>query len=301
MLIKFVCKNIFKLISMNKTIVSAKGLTYSYNTLKAVDNVSFSLGKGQILGFLGPNGAGKTTVIKMVTGQLEIQKGSIELFGKKLKKNDSEIRERMGVCFEEKNLYENMTAKENLEFFASLFGIKDYDVKKALKRVNLFKRMNDRVGSFSKGMRQRVMVARALINTPDILFLDEPTSGLDPASSESIRNIIKEEANRGAAVFLTTHDMHEADQLADNVAFMNDGKIVALDTPENLKVKHGKRSIKVRIRRGGVIKTETISLEKENAGEKVKKLVESKDLLTIHTEESTLESIFIKLTGRRLG
>ena len=285
---------------MNKVVVSAEGLSYSYNGLKAVNDVSFSVNAGEVLGFLGPNGAGKTTVIKMLTGQLEIQKGSVKLFGKVLKKNDSEIRSKIGVCFEEKNLYENMSAKENLEFFARLFGIKDYDVKKALKRVNLANRANDRVATFSKGMRQRLMIARALLNTPKILFLDEPTGGLDPTSSQAIREIIKQEAKRGAAIFLTTHDMHEADELANYVAFMNEGEIVAMDTPENLKVKHGKRSIKVRIRRGGNIKTETISLEKVGVGEKVKKLVESKNLLTIHTEESTLESIFIKLTGRRL-
>ena len=285
---------------MNKVVVSAEGLSYSYNGLKAVNDVSFSVNAGEVLGFLGPNGAGKTTVIKMLTGQLEIQKGSVKLLGKVLKKNDSEMRGDIGVCFEEKNLYENMSAKENLEFFARLFGIKDYDVKKALKRVNLANRANDRVATFSKGMRQRLMIARALLNTPKILFLDEPTGGLDPTSSQAIREIIKQEAERGAAIFLTTHDMHEADELANYVAFMNEGEIVAMDTPENLKVKHGKRSIKVRIRRGGNIKTETISLEKAGVGEKVKKLVESKNLLTIHTEESTLESIFIKLTGRRL-
>ena len=286
---------------MNKVVVSAEGLSYSYNGLKAVNDVSFSVTAGEILGFLGPNGAGKTTVIKMLTGQLEIQKGSVKLFGKTLKKNDTEVRKRIGVCFEEKNLYENMTAKENLEFFARLFAIKNYDVSKALKRVNLASRANDRVGSFSKGMRQRLMIARALVNTPDILFLDEPTGGLDPRSSVAIRKIIKEEAERGAAVFLTTHDMHEADQLSDYVAFMNEGKIVALDTPENLKIKYGKKSVKVRVRSGKEIKTQTISLEKEGAGEKVKKLLESEKVLTIHTEESTLENIFIKLTGRRLG
>jgi ABC-2 type transport system ATP-binding protein len=285
---------------MSKTIVSVKGLSYAYNDLKAVNDVSLSVDAGEILGLLGPNGAGKTTIIKVLTGQLELQKGKVEFFGKSFKKNDTEIRKRIGVCFEEKNLYDNMSAKENIVFFAKLFGIENYDVRKALKRVNLANRMNDRVGNFSKGMRQKLMIARSLINTPDILFLDEPTSGLDPNSSLTIRKIIKEEAKRGAAIFLTTHDMHEADQLSDYVAFMNEGEIVAMDTPENLKVKHGKKSIKVRVRKDGAIKTEIISLEEKGVGEKVKKLVESKRLLTIHTEESNLESIFIKLTGRRL-
>jgi len=285
---------------MKKVVVEAKNISYSYGDFLAVKDVSFSLNSGEVLGFLGPNGAGKTTVIKMLTGQLEVQKGSIKIFGKRLKKEDSEIRKRIGVCFEEKNLYENMTARENLQFFAKLFGIKKYNFDKALKRVDLAGRADDRVGTFSKGMRQRLMIARTLLNTPDILFLDEPTSGLDPTSSQAIREIIREEMERGATVFLTTHDMHEADQLSHKVAFINEGEIVALDTPENLKVEHGKRSVKVRVRRGKKIETKTLSLEDEGVGEKIKSLVDSKKLLTIHTEESNLEDIFIKLTGRRL-
>lgn len=285
---------------MKKVVVEAKNISYSYGDFLAVKDVSFSLNSGEVLGFLGPNGAGKTTVIKMLTGQLEVQKGSIKIFGKRLKKEDSEIRKRIGVCFEEKNLYENMTARENLQFFAKLFGIKKYNFDKALKRVDLAGRADDRVGTFSKGMRQRLMIARTLLNTPDILFLDEPTSGLDPTSSQAIREIIREEMERGATVFLTTHDMHEADQLSHKVAFINEGEIVALDTPENLKVEHGKRSVKVRVRRGKKIETKILSLEDEGVGEKIKSLVDSKKLLTIHTEESNLEDIFIKLTGRRL-
>jgi ABC-2 type transport system ATP-binding protein len=285
---------------MNKVIVSAEGISYSYNDSLAVDDVSFSVSEGEVLGFLGPNGAGKTTVIRMLTGQLEPKKGKVQLFGEDLKKGDSEVRGRIGVSFEEKNLYENMTARENLIFFAKLFGIKDYDARNALKRVDLDSRENSKVSSFSKGMRQRLMIARALINKPEILFLDEPTGGLDPNSSQAIREIIKEEVKRGAAVFLTTHDMHEADQLSDIVAFMNEGKIVALDTPEKLKIEHGKRSVKVRVRKGKEIITKSISLDDEEVGERIKKFLDAKKLVTIETEESNLEDIFIKLTGRRL-
>ncbi len=201
---------------------------------------------------------------------------------------------------EEKNHYLNMSAKENLQFFAGLFGIKHYDAEAALRRVDLVGRENDRVKEYSKGMRQRLMIARALVNTPDVLFLDEPTGGLDPVSSQSIRKIIKEEAERGAAVFLTTHDMHEADELSNYVAFMNEGKIVALDTPENLKLEHGKRSVKVRRRKDGEVTEEIIPLDVADAGEQLKTAVGVEGLMTIHTEEATLENIFIKLTGRGL-
>jgi ABC-2 type transport system ATP-binding protein len=150
-------------------------------------------------------------------------------------------------------------------------------------------------------MKQRLMVARALVNSPDILFLDEPTDGLDPVSSRAIRAIVKEEANRGAAVFLTTHDMHEADQLSDRVAFINEGKIVALDTPENLKLQHGERSVKVRARKDGDIVEQVVSLDTDETGDQLKLAVSTPGLMTIHTEEATLEDIFVKLTGRGLA
>lgn len=285
---------------MSEIAICAEGISYSYGDLLAVNNISFTVAPGEILGFLGPNGAGKTTTIKMLTGQLEPKTGQIQLFGKDVTRQNPEIQARIGVCFEEKNLYLNMSAKENLLFFARLFGIKSYDANAALRRVGLAGRENDRVKNLSKGMRQRLMIARTLVNTPDALFLDEPTEGLDPVSSQSIRRIIKQEAERGAAVFLTTHDMHEADQLSDRVAFMNEGKIVALDTPENLKLKYGKRAVKVRIREDGEIKEEIIPLSETDAGERLKAAVGVEGLMTIHTEEATLENIFIELTGRRL-
>jgi ABC-2 type transport system ATP-binding protein len=149
-------------------------------------------------------------------------------------------------------------------------------------------------------MRQRLMMARTLVNTPRVMFLDEPTDGLDPVSSQAIRNLIREEAARGAAVLLTTHDMHEADDLSDRVAFINEGKIHAIDAPENLKLEHGKRSVKVRLRAAGGVEEHVVSLEDDAAGQALKDAVASPDLMTIHTEEASLEAIFIEMTGRGL-
>ena len=143
-------------------------------------------------------------------------------------------------------------------------------------------------------------MARTLVNTPKVLFLDEPTDGLDPVSSQAIRALIKEEADRGAAVLLTTHDMHEADELSNRVAFLNEGRLYAIDTPENLKLQYGKRSVKVRLRDGDEVVEQTVSLEDTGAGEALKAAVGSPDLMTIHTEEATLEHIFIEMTGRGL-
>ncbi len=285
---------------MVENAIVAKNLTFRYGDLTAVDHISFSVGEGEILGFLGPNGAGKSTTIKMLTGQLRPESGTISILGLDSEKSSTEIQAQIGVCFEEKNLYLNMTAVENLSFFANLFGVKNADIEGLLQRVGLGDRARDRVKNYSKGMQQRLMVARSLVNSPKVLFLDEPTDGLDPVSSQAIREIIKDEASRGAAVFLTTHDMHEADELSDRVVFLNEGKIYAVDTPENLKLKHGKRLVRVRFKKNGDVEEQVVALDESTTGEQLKSAVNTEGILTIHTAEATLEDIFVEMTGRGL-
>lgn len=281
--------------------INVNNLSHRYGSLQAVNGISFSVQPGEILGFLGPNGAGKSTAIKVLTGQLALQQGSAQILGRDIGRDDPVLQSQIGVTFEEKNLYLEMTALENLDFFASLFGIRKPNSLEALRRVGLADRARDRVGKYSKGMRQRLMIARAFINKPQVLFLDEPTDGLDPVTAVEIRKTIKEEAERGAAVLLTTHNMHEADELSDRVAFINEGEIAALDTAENLKLKYGKRSVRVRLRDGDGIVEENLPLDGERSSARLSELAASPNLLTIHTEEATLEAIFIKLTGRRLA
>ncbi len=280
--------------------IDVEGLSYWYGDFQAVKNISFQVQPGEILGFLGPNGAGKSTTIKVLTGQMKSGGGSARVLDRVVGKDDSEIQAHIGVCFEEKNLYLEMSALENLNFFASLFGIKKPESLEFLRRVGLADRANDRVSSYSKGMRQRLMISRAFINKPKVLFLDEPTSGLDPVTSVMIRKTILEEAERGAAVLLTTHNMAEADQLSNRVAFINEGEIVALDSAENLKLKYGERAVRIRLRDGESHKDTIIKLDEPDASARIAELAASPHLMTIHTEEATLESIFIKLTGRGL-
>jgi ABC-2 type transport system ATP-binding protein len=207
----------------------------------------------------------------------------------------------MGICFEETNLYEQMSALENLRFFARLFGINGFDAYALLKRVGLDGREKDRVETYSKGMKQRLMVARSIINRPKVLFLDEPTAGLDPSSSESIREIIKEERERGATVLLLTHDMEEADRLSDRVAFMDKGKIVALDTPHNLKQQYGKRALKAKVAAAdGKLEDREVIMDTPETDKAVQELFAREKVVTVHSEEATLEDIFIKITGRGL-
>ena len=281
--------------------IVAEELTYLYGELLAVDHIGFKVAQGEILGFLGPNGAGKTTTIKMLTGQLRPKGGRATLLGMDVTKNVERVQAEIGVCFEDTNLYEQMSAVENLKLFASLFGVSSFDAYALLRRVGLAGREKDRVEKYSKGMKQRLMVARSLVSRPQILFLDEPTAGLDPASAEAIRNIILEERERGATIFLTTHDMLEADKLSDRVAFMNQGKIVALDTPHNLKQQYGKRALKAKVAApGGNLESREITLDSPQTAEAISQLFAKEKVVTIHSEEASLEDIFIKLTGRRL-
>jgi ABC-2 type transport system ATP-binding protein len=285
---------------MEKAIV-ASNLTYRYGKLVAVDHISFEVNKGEIIGFLGPNGAGKSTTFKMLVGLLKPMEGTANILGMDIARRSKEIQRRTGVCFEYTNLYEDISAIGNLTLFADLFGVKNFDPYALLKRVGLQGKEKDNVSTFSKGMKQRVMVARALVNNPDIIFLDEPTAGLDPVSSEDVRNLIIEEKNRGATVFLTTHDMFEADKLSDRVAFINQGRIVSLDTPHNLKQQYGKRKVKALIKKSdGTLQEREVELDNNDTPKNVFELFKNEQVVTIHSEEATLEDIFIKITGRGL-
>jgi len=284
-----------------QTAIAAEDLTYHYGTLVAVDRITFTVAEGEILGFLGPNGAGKTTTVKMLTGQLTPKGGQARLLGLDITQNTQAIQAQIGVCFETTNLYEQMTAIENLKLFADLFGVKDFDALALLKRVGLEGREKNRVETYSKGMKQRLMVARALVNRPRILFLDEPTEGLDPVSAEAIRAIILEEQQRGVTVFLTTHDMLEADRLCHRVAFINQGKIVALDTPHTLKQQYGKRMLKAQVAApDGGLESREIVLDAPDTPRAVAELFSREQIITVHSEEASLEDIFIQITGRGL-
>jgi ABC-2 type transport system ATP-binding protein len=281
--------------------IAVEELTYTYGELVAVDRISFNVAEGEILGFLGPNGAGKTTTVKVLTGQLKPKSGRVSVLGMDVSRNADKVQGDIGVCFEVTNLYEQMSAIENLRLFARIFNVASFDPEQLLQRVGLGGRGKERVEGYSKGMKQRLMVARSILHKPRVLFLDEPTSGLDPTSSEAIRDIILEEKARGATILLTTHDMHEADKLSDRVAFMNQGKIVALDTPHNLKQQYGKRALKAEIAtQDGRLEEREVALDTPDTANAIRQLFSSEKVVTVHSEEASLEDIFIGITGRGL-
>ena len=266
----------------------------------AVEDVSFSIEKGEIFGFLGPSGAGKTTVQNIMTSLLPLQKGDVLYDDISIKNMKSRFFNRIGVSFEDPTLYLKLTGYENLKYFAGLFDIPTKDPARLLEMVDLQSASHRRAAAYSKGMKQRLVFIRSLINNPEILFLDEPTAGLDPTLAKKIKEIIFAQKKEGKTIFLTTHNMFIADELCDRVAFINEGKLVTTDSPRNLKLKYGDRSARVEYLKDSKLKTEVLFFEKDEDLKKFNEIIETEDVQTVHTQEATLEQIFIKLTGREL-
>ena len=271
-------------------------LSKIYGKSKAVDDISFNVKAGTIFGFLGPNGAGKTTTIKILTCQTLPSSGSAQVCGVDVTKNAAEIKRNIGVVFESQNLYEDMTAAENLDFFRRLYRANKSVVGEVLSLTGMEEHKNKPVKSFSKGMKQKIMIARALVNDPDVLFLDEPTSGLDPRSARDLRELIVGLKKKGKTILLTTHNMEDADLLCDDLAFIHRGRIIARDTPKRLKKRYGHDVLKIETVSGRTLEA---PLNTEDCSVAFTELSKRKDLLTVHSEEATLEDVFITLTGER--
>lgn len=281
--------------------IEVKDLTFSYGKDKqALHGLNFTVGDGEIFGFLGPNGSGKSTTQKILTGILKGHGGKVALFGQDISSaHTQEFFQKIGVLFEFPYLYANLSALDNLRYFASFYPKEQLrDVEELLDDLE-FKQdfLKKPVSSYSKGMRQRASMARALVSNPKLLFLDEPTSGLDPAGAVLFRKIIEKERKKGTTVFLTTHNMLDADLLCDRVAFIVGGSIVALDTPRNLKELNSNHSIIIDYLYQGRREEQTIEAPELKAGIPFA----YDEIISVHSQEPTLEDIFIQYTGRRLS
>jgi fluoroquinolone transport system ATP-binding protein len=267
----------------------------------AVEDINFTISRGEIFGFLGPSGAGKSTVQNILTGLLPLQRGQVSYDGVSLRDLDARFFNQLGVSFEHPNLYGRLTGFENLRFFAGLFDVPTLDPLALLEAVGLTEAAHRRVSAYSKGMRQRLVFARALINKPAMLFLDEPTSGLDPNTASLIKGLIRQKQQEGCTIFMTTHNMVIADELCDRVAFINDGRIAALDTPRQLKMAHGQRAVQVELGQNGAQESRVFFLDNDRDQLAFSQVISAGQVQTVHSQEATLEQIFIKLTGRRLA
>ena len=265
----------------------------------AVNGISFSVKKGEIFGFLGPSGAGKSTTQKVLIRLLRDYSGSAVIAGKEISTLNGEYYNMIGVGFELPNHYPRLSAIENLRFFASFYGNKTLDPMELLRMTGLEEHAGMKTAAFSKGMKMRLNFVRALIHDPVLLFLDEPTSGLDPLNARKIKNIIRDLRNRGKTIFLTTHNMHDADELCDRVAFITRGRIAVTDTPKNLKLQHGTRKLRVEYGEGQPSVTE-FRLDGLAGNEEFLSLLRKELIRSMHSSEASLEDIFIKTTGESL-
>ncbi|MBR0575809.1 ABC transporter ATP-binding protein [Proteiniclasticum sp. BAD-10] len=282
--------------------INVEHLNYSYahNSQYALKDVSFHIEKGEVFGFLGPSGAGKSTTQGILTGLLPIQEGEGTVAGVDLRHISRDIFNKIGVSFEQSNVYGKLTALENLEFYRKLFDGPTMEPLELLKMVGLDQVKNKRASTFSKGMKHRLTFARSMLNYPEIWFLDEPTTGLDPGIASTIKDIIKQKNQEGATVFLTTHNMFIADELCHRVGFIVDGVLKVVDSPRNLKLKYGQPMVEVEYGDNGQLLTASLSLEEESDKEKLTGLIQGGKIQRMHTKEPTLEEIFIRLTGRGL-
>ena len=280
--------------------IEVKNLTFSYGKDKqALHGLNFTVKDGEIFGFLGPNGSGKSTTQKILTGILQGHGGEVSLFGRDISTAHTQaFFQKIGVLFEYPYLYANLSAVDNLKYFSSFYPQAQLrDVNELLDELEFKKDfLKKPVASYSKGMRQRVSMARALISNPKVLFLDEPTSGLDPTGAVLFRRIIEKERRKGTTVFLTTHNMLDADLLCDRVAFLSGGNIVALDTPRNLKEQNSSKRVMVTYLYRGKRDEKTLEVTELEAG--IPFLYD--EILSIHSQEPTLEDMFIRYTGKRL-
>ena len=274
--------------------------TYPHATQQTLQELNFTIQPGEIFGFLGPSGAGKSTTQKILTGLLRGYEGHAVVLGKEVSQWGSDYYEHIGVSFELPNHFLKLTALENLTYFAALYKRPTQNPQKLLDRVGLGEDSRLPVEQYSKGMKIRLNVARALLPNPDLLFLDEPTSGLDPVNARQIKELILEQKQAGRTIFLATHNMAVADELCSQVAFLVDGQIRLIDAPRALRLQHGQAQVRVEYRQSGRAGCAAFALDTLGQNEDFYRLLRSAEVQTIHTQEATLEDIFIQVTGRRL-
>lgn len=276
------------------SVLSMEGVCLSFGAKRVLDGLTFSVARGECFGFLGPSGAGKTTTIKLLTRQLVKDAGRIVLFGRPIENASDADYERIGILSDTSALYERMSIEDNLKLYAKIRGRGEGDIGRLLERMNLADDRKTLVKNCSKGMRQRAALLAALIHSPELLFLDEPTSGLDPAARAEVHRMLAELRSAGTTVFLTTHDMAEADSVCDRIAILDEGRIAAEGEPQSLKLRYARNRVVVTTRTRGVVET----AKDASAADGLRELFAAGEVLSIHSDEPNLEEVFLELTGR---
>ena len=277
-------------------ILSMQNVSLSFGSTRALDGLSFAVKEGEIFGFLGPSGAGKTTTIKLLTRQLRPGAGEIAVFGAPIARLDSTAYEQIGILSDNSGVYERMSIYENMKLFADLRGLPASRIGEVLEKVGLADAGKRVAKKLSKGMRQRLILAMAVLHRPRLLFLDEPTAALDPATTAAIHSLLREMNDGGTTIFLTTHNMEEADRLCARVAFLNEGRIAETGVPAQLKLKYAKDRVRVLLEDGEALEC---ARNPEAIGALLADL-SGRGIASVHSEEPDLEEIFLQVTGRNL-
>lgn len=277
--------------------IQCKDLRKRFDSNEVLKGISFDIPKGSIFGLLGPSGAGKTTLIKIITGQLAYDEGYVRIMDKKPENLNGKDKKNFGIMMDNFGVYERFSCKDNLSVFADIYNVPKSRINEILEQVGLSNASKTQASDLSKGMRVRLQLARTFMHSPEILFLDEPTSGLDPQTMRGIHKIILEKKKNGATIFLTTHNMDEAYKLCDNVALLNEGKIVETGKPDDIcrRYDHHKK-IKMHLQTG----EDVVMSRSEESVDEISELLKSGKVETIHSTEPTLETVFLELTGRKL-
>ena len=280
-----------------ESVITMKNVQKVFGKNTALKDVSCNVHKGEIFGLLGPSGSGKTTIIKILTGQMKATSGETTVFSTPTVKITEDIYNKIGIVADNSGLYTRLSCYDNLKIFAKIYGVDKEQIHAVLEKVELQDALKKSASKLSKGMAQRIVLARAILHQPKLLFLDEPTSGLDPATSKKIHQLIFEMREAGTTIFLTTHNMEEATTLCDNIALLNDGVIIEYGNPKEICRKYNAdKKISILLKSGEL-------LEIPNSGEQAKQIAQlfENDLVeSIHSSEPNLESVFIQLTGRKL-
>jgi ABC-2 type transport system ATP-binding protein len=271
-------------------------LAMSFQDNMVLRDINLTIREGEIFGLLGPSGAGKTTLIKLLTGQLKQVSGTAVILGKDNRTISGEVYTKIGMVLDNIGLYERLSCRDNLSLFAEIYGISKSNITRVLQKVGLSDVTSRPVNKLSKGMLQRLALARAIMHEPEILFLDEPTGGLDPATASYIHQMILEEKDRGAAIFLTTHNMEEATKLCDHVALLNQGEIVEYGNPKEVCRKYNHQNmIQILLKNG----ENHILRNDASSADRIRDYFGHNAVESIHSSEPNLEMVFMELTGRR--
>ena len=270
-------------------LIEVNDLCHSFGEKKILNDISLTIEKGKVIGLLGPSGAGKTTLVNILTGQLKQKSGTVKI---------SEDNLVTGIMMDSFGLYDRLSVWDNLKIFADIYQVPYERIDRLLERAELSGAKKTVVGNLSKGMRNRVNLCRALLKNVDILFLDEPTSGLDPATTDKVHGLIEEERKSGTAIFLTTHNMHEAEKLCDRILLLNEGNIIEEGTPREICLKYNpENTIELVLKSGEKL---VLPNKKESAGV-LSEMMKEEEIVSIHSSEPDLEKVFLHLTGRKLN